>query len=130
MRLHIKGAVNKSCRTVKAVKANMINKRVQLSLEAYILPVHSFSPPTPTPRGCTQSPLASYQLHCILKNGRGNESQFHCLRFSRSSCQVDCARKNRQLSGLYVLLKSLLIIMARKVRSGETSSLLQWAVFV
>ena len=57
----------------------------------------SFSPATPTPRGCTQLPLARYRLYCILRDGRGNERQLHCLRFLRSSRQVDCARKNGQL---------------------------------
>ena len=51
--------------------------------------------------------LARYRLHCILKYGRGNERQLHCLRFLRPSRQVDCARKTRQLSDLYVLTKSL-----------------------
>ena len=75
-----------------------------------ISPVHSFSPVTPTPRACTQLPLTRYRLHFILKNGRGNERQFHCLRFLCSSRQVDCERKNRQLSDLYVLTKSLVQI--------------------
>ena len=67
-----------------------------------MLSVHSFSPAAPTPRGCTQLPLA-YRLHCILKNGKVHERQPHCLRFLRSSRQVDCARKNRELSDLNVL---------------------------
>ena len=49
----------------------------------------SFSPAMPTARGCTQLPLTRYRLYCILKNGRGNERQLHCLRFLRSSRQVD-----------------------------------------
>ena len=73
----------------------------------YILPVYSFSPTTPTRRGCTQLPLARYRPRCILKNGKGNERHLHCLRFSRSSRQVDGERINRQLSDLYVVIKSL-----------------------
>ena len=69
--------------------------------------MHSFSAATPTHRGCTQLPLARYRLHSILKNGRRYEKQFHCLQFSRSRRQVDSARKNRQLSDLYVITKSL-----------------------
>ena len=42
-----------------------------------------------TPRGCTQLPLARYRLHFILKNRKGNERQLHCLRFLRSSRQMD-----------------------------------------
>ena len=69
----------------------------------------SFSPATPTHRGCIQLPLARYPLHCELKNGSDNERQLHCLRFLRPSRQVACALKNRQLSDLYVLIKSLLL---------------------
>ena len=85
------------------------NTRVHLSLEAYILSVQFFSSYA-HPTGCTQLPLARYRLHCILKNGMGNKRQFHCLRFLRSSRQMDCARKSRQLNDLYVLIKSLIVI--------------------
>ena len=50
----------------------------------------SFSPATPTLRGWTQLSLARWRLHCILQNGRVKGKQFHCLRFLRSSRQVDC----------------------------------------
>ena len=72
--------------------------------------------------------LARYRLHCILMNRRGNERQLHCLRFLCPSRQVDCARKNRQQSDLYVLVKSLvtlhLLLIPRPVftmldQSGE-----------
>ena len=81
------------------IQPKRINKRFQLSLQAYILLVHSFSLATPTLR-------SRYRLHCILKNG--NERQLYCLRFLSISRQVDCARKNRQLSDLYVLIKPLI----------------------
>ena len=51
---------------------------------------------------------AATSPHCILKNGRGNEIQLYCLRFLRSIRQVDCACKNRQLSGLCLLIKCLI----------------------
>ena len=70
--------------------------------------MNCFSPATPTPRGCTQQPKARYRKHCMLKNGRGNERQLRCLQFIRPSRQADCARKNRQLDDLYVLITSLL----------------------
>ena len=70
--------------------------------------MHRFSPATPTHIGCTQLLLAHYRLHCMLKSGRGNERQLHCLRLLRSSRQVDCARISRQLSDLNALIKSLL----------------------
>ena len=69
--------------------------------------MHSFSPATPTLRGCTQLPLARHQLRCIVQNGKGNDRQLLCLPFLRSSRQVDCASKNLQLSDLYVLIKFL-----------------------
>ena len=75
---------------------------LSLSLH-YFYPCTFFSPATPTSRGCTHLPLACYRLHCILKSGQGNELQLHCLRYQCSSRQVDCARKNQQLSDLYVL---------------------------
>ena len=65
-----------------------INKGVQFSL-----PVYSFSPVM-----STQLPLTRYRLHCMLKNGWDNKRQLHCLRFLRSSRQVEFARKHRQLS--------------------------------
>ena len=46
--------------------AKKIKKRFQLSLQAYILPVQSFSLATPTPKGCTQLPLGRFRL----PNGR------------------------------------------------------------
>ena len=58
---------------------------------------------------------ACYRMHCILMNRRDIERQLNCLRFLRSSRQVDCARKNRQLSDLYVLIKSLV-----KQRNGAS----------
>ena len=58
-----------------------INKRVKLTLYAYILPVQSFSPATHSPTGCTRLPLARYRLRCILNSGRGNKRQFHILQF-------------------------------------------------
>ena len=45
---------------------------------------------TPTPRGCTQLLRGRCRLHCILRNGRGNDRQLHCLRFLFFSHQVDC----------------------------------------
>ena len=94
----------------------------------------SFSPATPTPRGCTQLPLARYQLHCILKNGRGNERQLLCLRFLCSSRQVDCARKNRQLSDLDVLIKSLVTSPTFKWRAlcwlGRTVNMYAVIVYI
>ena len=71
--------------------------------------MHSFSPTTPTPRGCTHLPLVRWRLHCILLNGRRKGRQLHCLRFlTLFSSQVDCARKNRHLTHLTLLIKSLI----------------------
>ena len=72
--------------------------------------MYSLSSATPTHTGCTQLELARYRLHCLLKSGRGNKRQLHCLRFLRSSRQVNCARKNRQLSDLHVNIKSLVLV--------------------
>ena len=58
-----------------------INKRVELSLYAYILPVHRFTPATHTPRECTRLPLVGYRLRCRLNSGRSNERELHILRF-------------------------------------------------
>ena len=69
---------------------------------AYILRAHSFSPITPTPRGCTQLPLVlcrSCRLHCILQNGRDNRRQLRCLQRLPSCRQVDCARKKSTAEG-------------------------------
>ena len=75
--------------------------------------MYSFSPATSTPRGCTQLPLAHWRLHCLLQNGRGKRRQLHCLRFLRSSRQVDCAHKTLQLTDLSVLIHSLAIQRAQ-----------------
>ena len=49
---------------ISVIKPKRINKRVQLFLSAYILPVHSFFlHATPTPRECTKLRLARYRLH-------------------------------------------------------------------
>ena len=70
--------------------------------------MHSFSPATPTHRGCTQLPLAGYRLHCILKIPRGIERQLDCLRFLRSSRQVDCVRQKSTAWWSLRTLKSFL----------------------
>ena len=84
----------------------MINKRVQLFFKPTFYSCTVFRQPRPRLEGafsyCSQ---ARYQLHYILQNGWRNERQLHCLRFLRSSRQVDCALKNGQLSDLYVLIK-------------------------
>ena len=86
------------------VTPKRINKRVQPTFyTCCFFTSHSHSQ-------STQLPLVRYQVHCVLKNAKGNERQLHCLRFLRSSRQVECARKNRQLSDLYVLMKSLVIL--------------------
>ena len=66
-------------------------------------------------RGCTQLPLDRDRLHCILREAQRETT--HCLRFLRSSRQVDCARKIRQLSDLCVLIKSLIILLNKSTRS-------------
>ena len=58
----------------------------------YILPVQFFASHAHSPR--VHSGAAS-PLSIALYNGRGKGRQFHCLRFLRSSRQVDCARNNR-----------------------------------
>ena len=91
--------------------------------------MHSFWSATPTPRGCTQLPLARYRLHSVLKNWRGNERQLYCLRLSRSSRQVDCARKSPLLTNLYIPIESLVSfrpILHRAVSMPAVLDLLLW----
>ena len=89
-----------------------INKEVSSNFKPTFYPC-SFSPATPTPKECIQQPLAHWQLHCILQNGSGEGRQHQCLRFLRSSRQVDCAGKNWQLGDLTVLIRSLIQVSKR-----------------
>ena len=70
-----------SLRHLTSVLSKRINKRVKFFSLSLHFTRAQFSPATPTPRGCTQRPLARYRLHCILKNGRVSERQRHCLQF-------------------------------------------------
>ena len=76
--------------------------------------MHSFSPVT-----TTQLPQAWYRLHCILKKRRGNERKLHRLLCFCSGRQVDCARTNRQLSDLYVLIKFFIILGEKRNDSSQ-----------
>ena len=94
------------------------NKEAELTTElsSMFIPtytVHSFSPATPTSRGYTQLPLRRWWLHIILHNRRGSRRQHNCLRFVLPIVHVDCARKNRHLWDLTVLLKYLSKKIAR-----------------
>ena len=80
-------------------------------------PCTVFRQPRPLPDA---SPLSTA---LYTKEREGNERQLNCLRFLRSSRQVDCARKNRQLSDLYLVIKSLLICPYHTLKTKMTSDL-------
>ena len=105
-----------------SVSPKRIYMRVEHQLQAYILPVHNFSPATPTPRGCPKLPLARWRLQYTLQNRRGKGRHLNCLWFLSSSRQLDWAPKNLQLLDLTVLTKSLVSLSANMSSFSHSAS--------